>query len=251
MKHAISALVAGVGLTASLAAGAADGEWQQELMIYGMGAALDGDAQVGPVKVPVNLSIGDVFDALEMGAMAAYRADNGTWSVTGDLAYMGLGGHQKTQRGLVKGDVGIDQTSFMVTVGRHLGENFQVLGSLSYFDLSTRLKVTTTAPITGDKTVRKANTSANWVDPMIGVLYGLPLAEGWRLNLRGDIGGFGIGSDLAYQVFPNVQWQASDKLGVVVGYRVIGFDYKEGSGAHYQHYDLVEQGPLLGMTLAF
>ena len=59
-------------------ASAQDGseDWHHSLYIYGMGAAIDGTAQIGPVEVPVDLSTSDVFDALEFGAMAAYRAEN-------------------------------------------------------------------------------------------------------------------------------------------------------------------------------
>ena len=31
--------------------------WEQTLFIYGMGAAIDGTAQIGQVKVPVDVSI--------------------------------------------------------------------------------------------------------------------------------------------------------------------------------------------------
>jgi len=49
----------------------------------------------------------------------------------------------------------------------------------------------------------------------------------------------------------NFRWQASERFGVVFGYRVIGFDYEEGHDADYERYDLVEQGPLVGMTISF
>jgi hypothetical protein len=34
----------------------------------------------------------EILDALESGAMGAYRADAGTWSFTVDATFMGLGG---------------------------------------------------------------------------------------------------------------------------------------------------------------
>ena len=67
------------------------GEWRQRVFVYGMGAAIEGDAQIGNVKVPVDVSISDLFDALKFGAMAAYRVENDVWSFTGDVTYMNLG----------------------------------------------------------------------------------------------------------------------------------------------------------------
>lgn len=230
---------------------AADGDWQHTVVLYGMGAAIDGDAQIGELTVPVDLSISDVFDSLEFGAMGAYRADNGTWSFTVDATFMGLGGSSKTERGLVKGDMDLDQTTLMGTVGRRWTENLEFLFSLAYVDLSTDLEVATTAPVTGVVTTRTASKDASWVDPLFGLQYGVPIADDWRFNLRGDVGGFGVGSDLTYQLLANVRWQANDRLGVVAGYRLIAFDYEDGNGQNYQRYDLLEQGPLVGVTVSF
>ena len=67
-------------------------DWHHSVYIYAMGAAIDGTAQIGPVVVPVDLSVSDVFGALEFGAMAAYRAENDTWSFSADATYMAWAG---------------------------------------------------------------------------------------------------------------------------------------------------------------
>ena len=228
-------------------------EWRHTVFVYGMGAALDGTAQVGPLEVPVDLSMSDVFDALELGAMAAYRIENETWSVTGDTTYMGLGGHSRTEGGRVKGDVDVDQFTLMGTVGRRLSERFELLFSLSYFNLSTDLQVDTTAPVSGEVTTRTASVDVDWIDPMIGAHFELPFHEDWKLNLRGDIGGFGVGSNFSYQALVTLQWQSGGSVGAVFGYRLIGFDYEDdgGGSSHYERFDLTEQGPLVGMTYRF
>lgn len=240
-------------LTVSDATWADDSDWRQTLVIYGMGAAIDGEAQIGDLEAPIDVSISELFDALEFGAMAAYRAENGTWSVTADATYMGLGGTAKTERGLVKGDLDIDQATLMLTGGRKLGEHLEALVSLAYFDLSSDLKLSTTNPLSGAVTVRTASADASWVDPMLGLAYSAPFRDDWRFALRGDVGGFGIGSDLSYQLLATARWQSRGALGVIFGYRLIGFDYEDGnrSSRGYQRYDLTEQGPLVGLTIAF
>jgi hypothetical protein len=242
-----SAIVASLLGICSAAATAAEGDWRHTVFVYGMGAAIDGEATIGDITVPVDVSISEVFDALEMGAMLAYRADNGTWSVTVDTTFMGLGGTGEGPAGFLKGDVDIDQFTLMGTLGRRVAPHLEALFSLSYFDLSTDLK------ITGPLETRTASDDASWVDPMLGLQYTVPFADAWRFGLRGDVGGFGIGSDLSYQVLASFRWQANERLGVVAGYRLIGFDYENGNknGNHYQRFDLVEQGPLLGVTISF
>lgn len=243
----VPAVAASILCCCASGAHAADGGWEHTVIIYGMGAAIDGEVTLGDLTVPVDLSMSDVFDALEMGAMLAYRADNGTWSFTADTTFMGLGATAKTERGLVKGDIDLDQVTLMGTVGRRLTPHLEALFSLSYFDLSTDLKVT------GPLQTRKASDSASWVDPLLGLVYSVPFADDWHFGLRGDVGGFGIGSEFSYQLLAHVRWQANDTIGVVAGYRVIGFDYEDGNkgSSDYERYDLVEQGPLLGMTISF
>jgi hypothetical protein len=238
---------------AAMSAQGAAGDWQQTVIIYGMGAAIDGDATIGDLTVPVDVSMSEVFDALEMGAMGAYRADNGTWSFMVDATFMGLGGTAESQRDIVKGDMDLDQMTLMGTVGRRFTPTLEGLFSLTWFDLSTDLKLTTRNPIGGAETTRTTSVDANWIDPMLGLQYNVPFADDWRFNLRGDIGGFGIGADLSYQLLANVRYQATDKIGVAFGYRVIGYDYEDGDKGDrdYQHFDLVEQGPLVGLTISF
>jgi hypothetical protein len=245
----------GAALTSgwSTAANADDGEWQHNVIIYAMGAAIDGESTIGDLTVPVDVSMSEVFDALEMGAMGAYRAENGTWSFTMDVTYMGLGGSADSRGDRLRGEVDIDQITLMGTVGRRLTPNLEALVSLGYFDLSADLAVRLRNPSTGVAIERTASTDASWVDPLVGLQYHVPFAGDWRFNLRGDIGGFGVGSDLTYHVLANVRWQMNERFGMGFGYRVIAFDYEDGKRGTrgYQRFDLTEQGPLVGLTISF
>jgi hypothetical protein len=241
------------GLLIPFCASAQDGSdgWRHNLYIYGMGAAIDGTAQIGSVEVPIDLSISDVFGALEFGAMAAYRAENDTWSFSADATFMGLAGRDTTEGGRLEGVMDVDQLTLMGTVGRRMSGNTEFLFGFAYFDLGVDLRVTSTGGLPVDLA---ASRDADWIDPTIGLRYNRPVGNNWRLNLRGDVGGFGIGSDLMYHVLANVQWQASETVGMVFGYRLIDFDYEDGTsgvGGNYQRYNLTEQGPLIGVSFSF
>ena len=225
--------------------------WNHSVYIYVMGAAIDGKAQIGPVEVPVDLSASDIFSALEFGAMAAYRAENDTWSFSADTTYMGLAGSDTTDGGLVLGTLDVDQFTLMASVGRRVSENAEILFGLAYVDLGVDLRVTSTGPLPVDLA---ASRDADWIDPTVGLRYNRPINDKWRVNLRGDVGGFGVGSDLMYHLLANVQWQASESVGMVFGYRLIDFDYEDGNNSpdgNYQQYDLTEQGPLVGVSISF
>ena len=61
-------------------------------------------------------------------------------------------------------------------------------------------------------------------------------------NFRGDIGGFGVGSDLTWQVFPYLDWRFAKWGSLQAGYRWLYMDYETGSGASRFKYDMLNQG---------
>lgn len=72
----------------------------------------------------------------------------------------------------------------------------------------------------------------------------------WDLVLRGDIGGFGIGSDLAWQVSPKVGYRFSKLFELGIASRVISMDYT-GSGDPAYRYDMRIYGPEVGLGFHF
>ena len=86
--------------------------------------------------------------------------------------------------------------------------------------------------------------------PYCGRQFTLPLGKGFSLNLRGDIGGFGVGSDLAWQVYPYLDWQFA-KWASLQPVRWLDMDYETGSGASRFKYDMLNQGAQIGFTFHF
>ena len=223
----------------------ASGDWRQTVFFYGMGAAIDGDAQIGNLQVPVDMSMSDFFDALEFGAMAAYRIENGEWSFSGDVTYMNLGASARTQQGRASAGLDTEQFTFMATAGRRVMPNLEVLASLAYFDVSADLRVRLL------QQVRTASRDASWLDPLVGLNFDTPVSGKWRFTLRGDIGGFGIGSDLTWHALTKFSYQQTDRFNWYVGYRAIAYDYEDGQGRNYQNYDLLQHGPGAGIAFHF
>ena len=98
---------------------------------------------------------------------------------------------------------------------------------------------------------RNPSGTVDWWDPIIGARWILPIGEAWTFNLRGDVGGFGVGSDFAWQLFPYMVWQFGERASMQAGYRAVSGDYYEGSGLSEFKYDVVTQGPQLGVIFRF
>ena len=69
--------------------------------------------------------------------------------------------------------------------------------------------------------------------------------------MRGDVGGFGVGSDFAWQAFPYLGWQFAQWGSLQAGYRWVDMDYETGSGANRFKYDMLYRGPQVGITVRF
>ena len=222
------------------------GPWRQTVFLYGMGAEIEGDAQIGPLQVPVSANLSDFFDNLKFGAMAAYRIGNNDWSFTADATYMNLGQSKVTQQGRASAGLDVEQITVMATAGRRVTPHLEALVSFAYFDVNADLRVRAL------QQVRTASREASWVDPLIGLIYEVPLGQRWRYTLRGDIGGgLDSGADLTWHALTRFTYQQSDRFSWYVGYRGISYDYEDGQGRNYQHYDLTQHGPGLGMAFSF
>lgn len=220
-------------------------EWKHELAPYVWGSGMSGKTGIGPVTADVDVSFGDILDNLELGFMGAYRASRDRFSITVDGIYMGLGSHGRGPAGFVNADVDLDQSALEVDVGYEVLERLTVFGGLRYNDIS--VNIDTSGPLG----TRSADADKDWIDPVIGAHYLIPFADTWSLNLRGDIGGFGVGSDFAWQGAVTLRWQASERIGVLGAYRYIDMDYEDDDGNLDFKYDMSLSGPALGVVFTF
>jgi opacity protein-like surface antigen len=220
-------------------------EWKHEIAPYMWGSAINGSTSIGPVSADLDLSFGDILDNLEFGFMGMYRATNGPHSITVDALYMGLGNSGRGPAGFVKADADVDQAALEATYGYELRERLVVFGGLRYNDLSTDIK------ITGPLGSQKASKGVDWVDPLVGAHYTIPFDEAWSLTLRGDVGGFGVGADLAWQGIATVRWQFAPNIAAAAAYRYLDVDYEDGKGAKKFVYDVATSGPALGVIFTF
>ena len=91
----------------------------------------------------------------------------------------------------------------------------------------------------------------DWVDPYFGLLWQWKIAEKWGTRLRGDIGGFGIGSDLTWNLVGLVDFKPWKHVSLFGGYRVLYQDYSTGSGTSKFAYDATMHGPALGLNITW
>jgi len=103
---------------------------------------------------------------------------------------------------------------------------------------------------------RSSSTTQNWIDPLVGGAFTLDATERVSLYFRGDIGGFGAGSQLAWElmgifdVYLGMMGKAQTDL--LLGYKAYSFDY-ETRGKNGRDVRLLETlaGPVVGLAWKF
>jgi hypothetical protein len=108
--------------------------------------------------------------------------------------------------------------------------------------------------ISGNRAIASSG-SVDWVDPFIGARVRQQLAPGQEIVVRGDVGGFGAGSQFTWQAIGTYNWLLGVTHGIpidgYVGFRALSADYSQGSGTSKFGFDNVIYGPVIGATMRF
>ena len=72
-----------------------------------------------------------------------------------------------------------------------------------------------------------------------------------QLRLYTEVGRFGAGSELTWQVFPDQSVNLTQKVSLDFGYRWLDPDYATGEGSDQFRYDVLTQGPVIGFGFRF
>jgi hypothetical protein len=266
MRGKVVALLCGlVAITFAPPARAVDPNtdgWEFKAAPYIWAVSLDGDMTVKGNTIAVDVNIIDIIkESDSIFALEGYfEARKGHWGgfIDGTYAVLTMGGSV----GPLSADVDfayalVDFAAFYQVGTWPLGGasannsqnlSLEVLAGGRYTSMDVELDISTPGPST------VVDKRQDWVDPIVGARVFLDLSENFSFVVRGDIGGFGVGSDLTWNV-AGLLFYDFDLFGrdasVVAGYRVLDQDFEDGSGANKFAYDVTTHGPILGMVIRF
>ena len=237
------------------------GEWQFSVSPYIWMVNLDGEQTVEGNTVDVDAGFFDIIEESDsiFALQAHFELHNGTWGVFFDPTYMKLTMDGEFADGPIDIDVDLDFEYALIEfggvykiwtwptdVGPEAGIELLAGGRYTSLDADIDLTATRVGESVGGK--------EDWIDPFVGARTLIPLTEGVNLFLRGDIGGFGVGSDMTYNVIGTVGWDMTvfgNDATLLVGYRVLYQDFEDGSGANRFAYDMTTHVPIFGMDVHF
>jgi hypothetical protein len=211
-------------------------QWSFDVSIYGLAASMSGSVAVKGIPANVDIGFDKIWENLNFGAMGTARVGYGPWALSADVIYMDVEGS--------KDSLSLQMKQWMVlpALEYRIHRQITVFAGAQFNSINMELS----GPIG-----RNPSGTQDWWDPVIGAQLSLPLGKGFSLNARGDVGGFGVGSDLTWQAYPFLNWQFTKWGSVQLGYRWIFANYETGSGINRFKYDILTQGPQIGLTFHF
>jgi len=259
--------------------------WTIAFTSYSWLSWLDGQGGVAGRKFDVDVDPIQLIEHLDWDQipvwMSYFEARNGRFSIFNDIVYSKLEGSadfavSRTRRfsGLsLSGDIEAEVEQATVELGAAYAiaqwgqagiggfTAFDVLGGGRYWHQEVDLSVDATLNVnllgltlSGSRAFAKSG-SVDWIDPFVGGRLRHTLAPGQELMVRGDVGGFGAGSDFTWHAIATYNWHICQFAGMEIdgyaGYRALSVDYEQGSGVKEYEYDVIQHGPVFGMTSRF
>ena len=220
--------------------------WEFSLAPYLWAASVKGDMTVNGIKVDADQSFSDTLDSLDIGFMFHFEGiRKQRWGFFADLMYIRL---DPDDESTPFGDIGIDYEETLAELGGFhrwtiKDHAIDALGGLRYSHMKSELDLPPGFP--------DVDKNESWFDPFFGARWIWRFTDKWGLRLRGDVGGFGIGSDLTWNAIGLVTFKPWKHVGFGGGYRILYQDYSTGSGRRKFEYDATMHGPILGLDITW
>jgi len=257
--------------------------WEYQFTPYGWLPWLSGNATIRGRHFKVASNPVQILEHLDFAWMSYMQAKKGPVTVFADVIY----GDVSNSRSLVASDrVSADVSG---TIGAALSADYQfwtieaggmyeilkwrsrasadpdtvleMLAGGRYWHQQLRVKVALAGTTNIDGLIVSGSDAiadsggVDWIDPFIGARLRYKPATGEEMILRGDVGGFGAGSQFTWQVKATYNWYLGTYRDIIfdgyLGYRALSVDYESGSGNRRYVYDVLEQGPVVGFTGKF
>ncbi len=198
----------------------------------------------------VDASTGDIFEKLKIGAMLNLEASNDKWAINSDLLYMNLEQDLKPSTLIKSGSINAKQFGWEVAGLRRINSWLEVGAGALLNSLKVEMNIVRNAA-GGETITQNGSQSKTWVDPMLIARLATNPSKKVTGQFRGEIGGFGIGSDLAWQIQAIGSYRFSKLFDISAGYRAISLDYTSGEGNKAFIYDVVTHGPTIKFGFNF
>jgi len=221
-QSALILLLSTPGFAGAQPASPASDDWEFLLTPYLWGSGMSGTVGIAGRDADFEASAKDLIQSLDFGLMANFEARRGRWSLGTDLVYIDLGKDVTIENASeisVAQNPRLDMSMTIVEadVGYQFAKSLDVLAGVRGVSSSTSL---------GVDAGTLAEADASFVDPIVGLRFRRYLSEKFWANLRGDVGGFGVGSEFSWFLNAVGGYRVSQLISLDFGYRIWDLDFE-------------------------
>ena len=223
---------------------AAAQDWSTQVTLYGWGSGVKGDFTPlsGAPTLSFDKSLSEILEDLDGAFFITGLALRGDLVVFADYTYSASSREGLVPPGIpASGEVTLQ--SFTLAAGRRFdlvgGDSIDLLVGLRAWKVEGEVSV----PLAGVD----ISPEKTFADPIIAVRANAALSDRWSLIGYGDVGGFGVGSELTWQAAVTANYRATDNLFISAGWRELYLDYEDGG----TKFDGSMTGPIMGATWSF
>lgn len=249
---AFAGALGGLALMASSASAQAPQQdpdaWSFTISPYVWFSGLGGTVSTPAGSESFRADFGDIFGTMKFAAMGLFEARRGNFSLVFDTMYLNLQqGVPVPGHGAYGGASARTQSAEMSAIGLYTvleGEpgRIELGGGVRGWWFDTELSLDA-----GRLPGRSIDNSTSWIDPVISARGVLRLNDSLAITAYGDVGGFGVGSQLTWQAFATLDYRITDNISASAGFRWIHIDYEKGRS----DISLDMAGPIIGVSLRF
>lgn len=194
--------------------------WEFRFTPYVWTPTLYTDLRIGSEPEVDSDSSVRLLDVLDFAFLANGEARRGEWGVIAEFNYLALSSDATSASGQMA-DTGVDGVMGGAALAYRIFENEDIkadlLGGFRVWSLEATIDFQTMPSVSRTKT---------WVDPLFGVRASFDLTRDFFVDGLADVGGFGAGSDLQWEILGRAGYRINDAIAVVVGYRHLAVDFE-------------------------
>lgn len=241
-----AAATTGGGAATAAASTASESDWHFTVSPYLWFPGVHGNINgPGGGEIGFSASPGDMLSHFRFGLMGVVEPRYKRIVMPLDIMWIRLGSDRALPNTPGQGVANFRATEFLLTqkLGYRLIDSEKVkidaLAGFRYWYFGENLSFTTnTLNFSG---------SQNWVDPLVGGRITGILTPKVEVTVGGDVGGWGVGSQMDYQAFGLLGYRIKPALALQAGYRYLYFDRLRASGTFL---DVATSGVLFGVSVS-
>lgn len=223
-------------------------EWQFKVIPFVWVPATDIQVSYGSRSLGTTVSPSQTVSKLQFALAGAVAAQKGEWGIMGEGLYANLANDVQFRN--VTGSLRSNQTLLQASGTYRLldddGLSLDAVAGLRFYDFGF------TNSFIRDGVVFTQNFDAHhsksWLDPLVGLRANIPFNKELSLNVYGDVGGFGVGSDFSWRAQAVFGYSISECVDLNLGYAALGARLSQGVGADFLKFDFKNYGPVMGAT---